>query len=161
FKVVESRPAGEEHVRYAQSHPPLDPGELPGYSRLRRYLSGWDRIKQTMKPIRIGRTGCADLESACKLEWLETNGIGGFASSSILGWNTRRYHGLLIAAIKPPVGRVVMLSKLEETLVIGGQRFELGTNRYPGVVHPQGYRYLREFRVDPFPTWTFDVGGVI
>ncbi|MCU1237076.1 MAG: putative glycogen debranching enzyme [Candidatus Solibacter sp.] len=113
-----------------------------------------------MEAIRIDRDVCADPEAARKLEWLETNGLGGFASSSILGWNTRRYHALLTAAIKPPVGRVVMLSKLEETLIIGGRRYELGTNRYPGAIHPEGFRSLREFRLDPFPIWTFDVDGV-
>jgi len=91
---------------------------------------------------------------------LETNGLGGFASSSIAGLNTRRYHGLLMAALTPPTGRVLLLSKLEETLIIGGRRFELSANRYPGVVHPQGYRYLKEFRLDPFPIFTWEVEGV-
>ncbi len=113
-----------------------------------------------MGVIRIERAVCGDPEAARKLEWLVTNGLGGFASSSILGWNTRRYHGLLTAATKPPVGRVVMLSKLEETLVIGGQRYQLGSNRYPGTIYPEGYRYLREFRLDPFPVFVFDVEGV-
>src|SRR5580693_8869581 len=93
-------------------------------------------------------------------EWLETNGIGGFASSSPTGMNTRRYHGLLMAATQPPAGRMLLLSKLEETLIVGGQRFELSTNVYPGAVHPEGYRYLAEFRVDPFPVFTFHAGGV-
>jgi len=93
-------------------------------------------------------------------EWLETNGLGGYASSTITGLNTRRYHGLLVAATKPPVGRMVLLSKLEETLVIAGHRYELSTNRYPGVVHPQGYQYLKQFRRDPFPIFTYEAGGV-
>jgi predicted glycogen debranching enzyme len=88
---------------------------------------------------------------------LETNGLGGFASATVSGCNTRRYHGLLVAATKPPVGRLVLLSKLEETLIIDGRRYELGTNRYPGVVHPQGFHYLKQFRLDPFPTFTFGV----
>jgi len=103
---------------------------------------------------------CRNLEIASRREWLETNGIGGFASSTIAGMNTRRYHGLLVAATKPPVGRMVLLSKLEETLVLGGRRFELACNRYPGAVHPQGYRYLREFRQDPFPVFVYEVDGV-
>ena len=65
---------------------------------------------------------CRDLNQASHREWLETNGLGGFASSTITGLNTRRYHGLLIAATKPPVGRLLLLSKLEEALVIDGQR---------------------------------------
>lgn len=103
---------------------------------------------------------CGDLEAALRREWLETNGIGGFASSTIIGMNTRRYHGLLVAATKPPVGRFLLLAKLEETLFIGGEPFELATNRFPGVVHPQGFRYLKQFRLDPFPVFTYEVDGI-
>src|SRR5438105_10374553 len=93
-----------------------------------------------------GREICADFNSATSREWLETNGLGGFSSSTVAGMNTRRYHGLLTAATKPPVGRVLLLSKLEETLIVGDQRYDLSVNRYPGVVHPQGYQFLKEFR---------------
>jgi predicted glycogen debranching enzyme len=110
--------------------------------------------------IRFGNAVLNDLAAASQREWLETNGIGGFSSSTITGLNTRRYHGLLVAALTPPVGRNVLLSKLEETLVVNGTRYELGTNAYPGVVHPQGYQLLREFQLDPFPTFVFDVAGV-
>ena len=110
--------------------------------------------------IQFGEEICADLDAALGKEWLETNGIGGFASSTIIGLNTRRYHGLLVAATTPPVGRFVLLSKLEETLLIGDQAFDLSANRYPGVVHPQGFRYLLQFRLDPFPTFTYEVDGV-
>src|SRR5512147_1045255 len=97
--------------------------------------------------IRFGPEICRDLEAALQREWLETNGIGGFASSTIAGLNTRRYHGLLVAATKPPVGRLVLLSKLEETLLVEGQRIDLSANRYPGAIHPQGYQFLKEFRL--------------
>jgi predicted glycogen debranching enzyme len=99
--------------------------------------------------IQFERETWSDLETALRREWLETNGLGGFASSTIVGLNTRRYHGLLVAAIKPPVGRLVLLSKLEETLGIDGKRFDLSANRYPGVIHPQGFYYLKQFRLDP------------
>jgi predicted glycogen debranching enzyme len=102
---------------------------------------------------------CGDLEAALRREWLETNGLGGFASSTIIGLNTRRYHGLLVAATKP-VGRMVLLSKLEETLVIDGKRFDLSANRYRGVVHPQGFQYLKKFRLGPFPVFTYEVAGI-
>src|SRR5438309_10385226 len=92
---------------------------------------------------------CRNLDIAIHREALGTNGIGGFASSTIAGLNTRRYHGLLVAATKPPVGRMVLLSKYEETLVLEGRRFELSSNRYPGVIHPRGHMYLKEFRQDP------------
>ncbi len=100
---------------------------------------------------------CRNLDVASRLEWLETNGIGGFASSTITGLNTRRYHGLLVAATKPPVGRMVLLSKMEETLVVDGRRINLSCNRYPGVTHPQGYMYLKRFRQDPFPVFVYEV----
>jgi predicted glycogen debranching enzyme len=110
--------------------------------------------------IEFGRDVCGNLDVALKREWLETNGLGGFASSTIIGLNTRRYHGLLIAATRPPVGRLVLLSKLEEVLIINGQRFELSANQYPGVVHPHGYQFLTRFRLDPFPVFTYELEGL-
>jgi len=109
--------------------------------------------------IRFGEE-ISNLDFSSSREWLETNGIGGFASATITGCHTRRYHGLLVAATKPPVGRFVLLSKLEETLIVGDRRIELSTNRYPGVVHPQGYSLLKQFRLDPFPTSIFEVEGI-
>src|SRR5579872_4125163 len=94
-------------------------------------------------------------------EWLETNGLGGYASSTVTGANTRRYHGLLIATTKPPVGRAVLLSKYEDALIVDGKRYELSTNFYPGTVHPDGYRYQTAFVLDPFPITTYDAGGVV
>jgi predicted glycogen debranching enzyme len=110
--------------------------------------------------ITLDQQSCRDLDSALSREWLETNGIGGFSSSTVVGLNTRRYHGLLTAATKPPVGRLVLLSKLEETLVIGGRRYDLSANQYPGVVHPQGFNYQIGFRLDPFPIFTYEVEGL-
>jgi predicted glycogen debranching enzyme len=110
--------------------------------------------------ILFKRETCADLEATLRREWLETNGLGGFASSTIIGLNTRRYHGLLVAATKPPVGRFVLLSKLEETVFIDEQPFELSANLYPGVIHPQGFHYLKQFRLEPFPVFTYEVGGI-
>lgn len=110
--------------------------------------------------IKIDSAICGQFETASSREWLETNGIGGYASSSISGANTRRYHGLLVAATRPPLGRMVLLSKFEETLVIDGVRYELSSNQYPDKVHPVGVQYLREFRLDPFPVWTFEAAGV-
>ncbi|HEY9503923.1 MAG TPA: glycogen debranching enzyme N-terminal domain-containing protein, partial [Pyrinomonadaceae bacterium] len=101
-----------------------------------------------------------DITATTSHEWLETNGLGGFSSSTIIGLNTRRYHGLLTAATKPPVGRMVLLSKLEETLIIDDRRYELSTNQYPGTIHPQGFRYQIGFRLDPFPVFTFEVDGL-
>jgi glycogen debranching enzyme len=113
-----------------------------------------------MASIEFDRSVCGDLAAALKHEWLETNGLGGFASSTVAGANTRRYHGLLVAATQPPAVRHLLLSKMEETLVVDGIHFELSTNLYPGAVHPEGYRYLTQFRLDPSPVLTFEVGGV-
>jgi len=103
---------------------------------------------------------CKDFAAASSREWLETNGIGGFASGTIAGANTRRYHGLLTAATKPPLGRITMLSKIEETVTIDGESYELSSNQYPGSVSPRGFEYLTGFRLDPFPVWNYLVGGV-
>ncbi|MDQ3712319.1 MAG: amylo-alpha-1,6-glucosidase [Acidobacteriota bacterium] len=103
---------------------------------------------------------CTNFEEAITREWLETNGIGGFASSTISGANTRRYHGLLTAATRPPLGRVTMLSKFEETLMINGESYELSTNQFPNAVYPEGYKRLKNFRLAPFPVWTFEIEGI-
>jgi predicted glycogen debranching enzyme len=100
-----------------------------------------------------------DVAAAARREWLETNGTGGFASSSILGLNTRRYHGLLTAALAPPQGRVVFLARIEETVRVGDAAFELGVNQYPGALHPRGDQLLQSFRLDPFPTSSYALGG--
>ena len=103
---------------------------------------------------------CNDFTAASSREWLETNGIGGFASGTIAGSNSRRYHGLLTAATKPPLGRLTLVSKIEETITLGGESFELSSNQYPGSVSPTGFQFLKSFRLDPFPVWTFAVGGI-
>jgi len=109
-------------------------------------------------PLVIGREACVDYARSSRLEWLETNGRGGFALGTASGANTRRYHGLLVASLRPPVDRVVTLARLEETLLGAPGEVPLATNQYPGTLHPTGYRLLEEFRLDPFPTWRFRVG---
>lgn len=110
--------------------------------------------------IKFDEKICTNFEEALSREWLETNGIGGFASGTISGANSRRYHGLLCAATKPPLGRVVMLSKFEETLTINGKSYELSANQYPNSIYPNGFKYLKSFRLEPFPIWTFEVEGI-
>ncbi|HZH89756.1 MAG TPA: amylo-alpha-1,6-glucosidase [Pyrinomonadaceae bacterium] len=112
--------------------------------------------------INFDAEACQNLETALRREWLETNGLGGFASATITGANTRRYHGLLAAALRPPTGRIVLLSKLEETLVLDGERFDLSTNLYePATIHPQGFRLQTNFRLDPFPIFTYKIGDAL
>ena len=110
--------------------------------------------------IKLGRDALQQFNTASGNEWLETNGLGGFSSSTITGLNTRRYHGLLTAATKPPVGRVVMLAKLEEVLIVDGERYELSVNQYAGAVHPHGFYYQSQFRLDPFPIFTYELAGI-
>ncbi len=106
----------------------------------------------------VGTSSLHNLELGLGLEWLDTNGLGGFASSTLIGCNTRRYHGLLVAAPRGPGARIVLLSKLEDRLEIGAQRHELSTNLYGDTLHPHGYRYLQGFCNEPWPTWSFRVG---
>ena len=96
-----------------------------------------------------------NLDQLLGREWLATNGVGGYASSTIPCLNTRKYHGLLVASMTPPVRRMVLLSRLEETIWRGGQRFPLDCNEYPGVIFPQGHLLLQEFQPGPPPTWTY------
>ncbi len=110
--------------------------------------------------IGFKREVCRDYHNATQYEWMETNGLGGYASSTILGANTRRYHGLLVAANKPPSGRTVLLSKLEETVVIDGEKVELASSQYPNTIHPAGHHYLKEFRLSPYPKFIYEVKGV-
>lgn len=109
--------------------------------------------------MKFGRAECQDFECALSLEWLETNGRGGFASGTVAGANTRRYHALLLIARKPPVERFVFVNHLEEWIDLNGRSFPLSTNLYPGTVHPSGYTHCVEFSSVPWPTWTFDCGG--
>ena len=109
---------------------------------------------------RLDESVLSDPETALQYEWLESNGVGGWASSTVLGAHTRRYHGLLVAATQPPVGRMVLLSKLEETLHISGGSFPLGCSVYHNTIHPDGYRHLESFERDLFPTFTYTAGGV-
>ncbi|MEP6793844.1 MAG: amylo-alpha-1,6-glucosidase, partial [Saprospiraceae bacterium] len=89
-------------------------------------------------------------------EWLVTNGIGGYASSTIAGANTRRYHGLLVASLRPPTERTVIVSKVEEMITTeNGDKFDLSANQYPGAIHPQGFRMISEFNRVPLPEITF------
>ncbi len=101
-----------------------------------------------------------DFNRAKTLEWLETNGLGGYASSSVTGAHTRRYHGLLVASMHPPVERMVLVSKLDETVVSGNERYELGANQYPGAVHPEGFRFLTRFERNLFPEFYYKAGDV-
>jgi predicted glycogen debranching enzyme len=111
-----------------------------------------------LPPLSVGQERCVDYACSSHLEWLEANGTGGFAMGTVAGSNTRRYHGLLVASLHPPVQRVVTLSRLEETVLAASGDIPLATNQYPGTLYPTGFLKLLEFRLDPCPSWTFLVG---
>jgi len=110
--------------------------------------------------IRMDREITQDFERAAGIEWLETNGLGGWAGTTVSGAHSRRYHGLLVAATEPPAGRRVLLSRLDEILHLGGESYELGCNRFPGAVAPRGFEYLTSFRQDLFPAFEYEAGGI-
>lgn len=97
-------------------------------------------------------------EDVLSKEWIVTNGLGGYASSTIIGANTRRYHGILIASINPPTERKMFVSKVEEKILLDGHEFKLSTNEYPGTVYPEGYHFIKSFDRDPLPTTLFSIG---
>jgi len=110
--------------------------------------------------IKIQENVCRNIHSAMLREYIETNGKGGYCSSTIVGMNTRRYHGLLVCALNPPVDRHVIVSKVEETLVVNGDKYSLSSNQYPNSIYPDGYKYLREFRQTPFPKFIYEIDNL-
>jgi predicted glycogen debranching enzyme len=110
-----------------------------------------------MDQIGFGREVTSHLEAALQREWLVTNGLGGYASGTAAWANTRRYHGLLMVALQPPLGRTLLVAKLEATARIGRDVFPLTTNEYiNGTINPHGYRNLESFAVEgmiPVFTW--------
>ena len=100
-----------------------------------------------------------NLEAELDREWLAVNGLGGFACSTATSTNTRKYHGLLVAAMAPPVRRMVLLSRVEETVACDGWSTPLACNEYPGTFFPRGDQVLRAFSADPFPRWAYQRDG--
>jgi predicted glycogen debranching enzyme len=113
--------------------------------------------------VEFGREICGVLDVAEQREWLVTNGIGGFASGTVSGNLTRRYHGLLVAAMHPPVGRMQLVAKLDEVAHYDGADYALGTNRWAsGAIEPNGYVHIESFRFDgTTPVWRFAIADAI
>ena len=105
----------------------------------------------------FGRHLCSDPRFSTEREWLVTNGLGGYASGTVAGVLTRSYHGLLVAALQPPMGRKLLLTKLDEVVTYGGRAYPLFANRWSdGQVEPEGYRYLERFHLEgTTPVWAF------
>jgi len=125
--------------------------------------------------LHLGRHELGLEEAAVGREWLLTNGLGGFASSTVGGLNTRRYHGWLVAQVNRYGGRFVVLSKFEEELRLDGETYRLTTNRFKGghggpggvgggggpgpIITPRGYRYLQGFDLAPLPLFSYYLRG--
>ena len=107
--------------------------------------------------VQFGREICGDLAAAESREWLVTNGIGGYASGTVAGSQTRRYHGLLVAALQPPLGRTQLVSAIDEIVHYDGADFSLSTHRWAsGAVDPQGFLLLEDFHLEGSTTvWTY------
>jgi len=111
--------------------------------------------------IKLGPEVCQHFEAALEREWIETNGRGGFSSGTVAGPRTRRYHALLIAALKPPLERRVLLAGLDEFLVTRHGRWPLSTQEYGmGTFAPDGHRHLVEFQLNPWPVWSYRFGPI-
>ena len=110
--------------------------------------------------INLTREALSRCEDAVRKEWLVTNGVGGYASSTVLGINTRKYHGLLVAALHPPGDRTVCLAKLDEEVLVGNSIYPLAANEFDGKIFPQGYHFLKEFSLNPFPQYVYQAQDV-
>ncbi len=104
---------------------------------------------------------CQNPEVATRREWLLSNGIGGYAMGTGAGINTRRYHGLLISAITPPTGRMLLLSAIDAFIDVDGSPVAVSANQYPGAVYPDGGHYLKEFSVADSAVWRYKAGGAM
>ncbi|HYT22861.1 MAG TPA: amylo-alpha-1,6-glucosidase [Candidatus Polarisedimenticolia bacterium] len=113
--------------------------------------------------IQFGREICGDLEVAESREWLVTNGIGGYASGTIAGSQTRRYHGLLVAALQPPLGRTQLVSTIDEIAHYAEADFSLAAHRWAsGTVDPKGFLFLEDFHLEgSTPVWTYALADAL
>lgn len=107
----------------------------------------------------LGRDDCRDLAVSTKREWLLTNGLGGFAMGTASGVNTRRYHGLLVAATHPPATRMVLLAGIECSIHVNNVEYGLSSNQYPGAIYPEGYKFLEGFSAGKAVAWHFKQSG--
>jgi predicted glycogen debranching enzyme len=113
--------------------------------------------------IAFGRATCGDLEQAERREWLVTNGLGGYASGTIAGTLTRRYHGLLVAALEPPLARTLLVAKVDETATYRGDSYALATNRWRDeYISPRGFELIERFYLEgTAPVWHYALGDAL
>lgn len=110
-----------------------------------------------MEPLKVSREICQNFSEALRYEWLETDGLGGYALSTIAGANTSRYHGLYVGSLQHATDRFSLLSAVEDSIEIGGQRYPLSPPLRSGFVQPAG-KVLVHFSLDPFPTFFYEIG---
>jgi predicted glycogen debranching enzyme len=108
-----------------------------------------------MGGITLGAKSFSKYEDGIKKEWIIGNGLGGYASSTVIGAGTRTYHGLLVAAPENSPGRVLLLSSLDEEISINEEVYQLATHKYMDDVSPTGFNYLSKFILAPFPLWVY------
>ena len=111
--------------------------------------------------LTLDREICRNLDAVLQREWLVTNGLGSYASGTVAGANTRRYHGLLVAALRPPVARTVLVAKMDEEIEYDQRTFYLGANEYQdGTINPGGFVHLERFALeDGLPVFLYRLGG--
>jgi 4-alpha-glucanotransferase len=112
--------------------------------------------------VRFGREICGDLVQAERREWWLANGLGGYAAGTVAGSLTRRYHGLLIAPVNPPLGRHLVFSRADAVVLDGGREWELATNHWAGgAVAPRGHVHIESFHLEGrMPVWRYAVGAL-
>jgi predicted glycogen debranching enzyme len=114
-----------------------------------------------MSGVRLEADCLSTYEEGIKREWIIGNGLGGYASSTVIGVSTRTYHGLLVAAPENSPGRFVLLSSLDEEISTDEDIYKLAVHKYPGTVSPTGFNYLSEYTQNPFPLWVYQPGDFI
>ncbi|MEW5762358.1 MAG: amylo-alpha-1,6-glucosidase [Bacillota bacterium] len=110
--------------------------------------------------LEFGKADWRTFARGIEKEWLVTNGLGGFASGTVIGANARRYHGLLVASLRPPTRRVLLWAKLEERFVAGGETYNLAANETRAGVTDAGFWHLQRFVADPLPTFIYSFGDI-
>jgi predicted glycogen debranching enzyme len=113
-------------------------------------------MSQSLPRISLDAEILQNIDDTLRFEWLITNGLGGYASSTPLGVNTRKYHGLLVAALNPPVNRHVILSKFDEEIQIGNKTYKLGINEFRDTFYPKPQGLLQGFSLNPFPIFKYE-----
>ena len=117
-------------------------------------------MKRFTLSIHLNGKALSNFEDSLQKEWIVTNGLGGYASSTVLGINTRKYHGVLVAAFNPPRKRRVCVAKLDEELRIGNAFYPVFANEFQSGIYPKGHEFLQEFYLSPFPKYVYNVQNV-